>query len=185
MDKILTRSVDGKDKPVFLKNDLQEQIPGIKKENLKHEDYARKSIEDLFKPGILKKLFVKQFNYSSSCVAINNGNGNFTIQKLPYRAQLSSLNTILCKDVNNDGSVDLITGGNNACFLPQLEKLDASYGDVFINNGKGSFTWMKQQQTGLKVDGVVRDLKEIKTKDNSYLVFLKNDDFPSIYRFRK
>jgi hypothetical protein len=31
VDKILTRTVEGKDKPVFLKNDLQDQIPYIKK----------------------------------------------------------------------------------------------------------------------------------------------------------
>ena len=50
-DKIITRRVDGKDKPVFLKNDIQDQVPGIKKENLKHHDFAKKSIQDLVSSG--------------------------------------------------------------------------------------------------------------------------------------
>ena len=87
-------------------------------------------------------------------------------------------------DVNKDGFIDIVTAGNNSGFLPQLEKLDASFGDVFINNRKGHFTWMKQQQTGLRVDGVVRDIKEIKTKNKSYLLFLKNDDYPSLYKIK-
>jgi hypothetical protein len=184
IDKILTRTFDGKDRPVFLKNDLQEQIPSIKKENLKHHDYAMKSIDQLLRKEVLKKMVVKDFNYSASCIAINNGDGNFTIQKMHYRAQLSSVNAIHCMDVNKDGFMDIVTAGNNSGFLPQLEKLDASFGDVFINNGKGHFTWMKQQQTGLRVDGVVRDIKEIKTKNKNYLLFLKNDDYPSLYQIK-
>ena len=181
-DKILTRTVEGKDKPVFLRNDLQEQVPSIKKENLKNQDYAQKSIRQLFSPEVLKKAIVKTLNYSSSCVAINNGNGNFNVQKLPYRAQLSSVNAIYCRDVNRDGFIDLITGGNNSGFLPQLEKLDASFGDVFINNGKGSFTWMSANQSGLKVDGEVRDIAELKGKNKNYLLFLRNNDYPMMYK---
>ncbi|HKG68502.1 MAG TPA: hypothetical protein VKA92_06505, partial [Segetibacter sp.] len=108
--------------------------------------------------------------------------GNFNVQKLPYRAQLSSVNAIYCRDVNRDGFIDLITGGNNSGFLPQLEKLDASFGDVFINNGKGSFAWMGANQSGLKVDGEVRDIAELKGKNKNYLLFLRNNDYPMMYK---
>ena len=39
-NKIIPYTVNGKDMPVFLKNDLQEQLPGIKNRNLKHKQYA-------------------------------------------------------------------------------------------------------------------------------------------------
>ena len=182
IDKILTRTADGKDKPVFLKNDLQEQVPGIKKQNLKNEDYAQKSVQELFPPEVLNKAVVKTFNYPGSCIAINNGKGNFTVQKLPYRAQLSCINAIYCKDINRDGYIDLITAGNNSGFLPQLEELDASFGDVFINNRKGSFSWLDSKQSGLKIDGVVRDIAELKGKNKSCLLFLRNNDYPAMYQ---
>lgn len=183
-DKIITRTIDEKDKPIFLKNEMQDQFPFLKKENLKNQDYAKKSIQELFKPEVLRQSVVKKFNYASSCVAINNGKGNFTIQKLPYRAQLSCVNAISCLDVNKDGYIDLVTGGNRSGFPPQLQKLDASYGDVYINNGKGQFTWVGSRQSGLKVNGEVRDIVHLKKTNKSYLLFLRNDDFPQMYKIR-
>jgi hypothetical protein len=184
-DKIVTRTVDGEDKPIFLRNEMQDQFPFLKKENLKNQDYAKKSIQELFKPGALSKAIIKQFNYPSSCVAINNGNGKFIIQKLPFRAQLSCINAIVCMDVNNDGFIDLVTGGNRSGFPPQLQKLDASYGDVFINNGTGEFSWVGSGRSGLEVTGEVRDIVKLKGKDKlNYLVFLRNDDFPKMYSIK-
>ena len=55
------------------------------------QQYAKKSIQELFPADLLNKSLVKQFNYTSSCIAINNGNGNFTIEKLPVMAQISSV----------------------------------------------------------------------------------------------
>lgn len=184
IDKILARTVDGNDKPVFSKNEMQEQIPFIKKENLKHEDYAKKSIQELIKPNILSKASVKEFNYMSSCIAINNGNGNFTVQKLPDRVQLSSINTIYCTDLNKDGYPDLIAGSNHYGFLPQFGRLDASVGDVLINSGNGNFTWVSSEQSGLKLEGEVKDIVQIRSKKKYSLLFLRNNDYPLLYKLK-
>jgi hypothetical protein len=181
-DKILTRSVDGRDMPVFLKRDLQDEIPSIKKQNLEHAAYAKKSIQDLFPPEIINKSSVKIFNYCSSVVAINKGNGNFEIQKLPGIVQLSSVNAIYAKDINKDGFPDLIIGGNNNNFLPQFGRLDASFGDVLMNNGKGNFVSIASQQSGIKIKGVIRDICEIHGKNKNFIIFLRNDDFPVLYQ---
>jgi hypothetical protein len=184
-DKILTRTFDQRDVPVFLKREMQEEIPSIKKENLKHKDYAKRSIQELFPKELLDKSQVKLFNYSRSCVAINNGNNSFTIQPLPYQAQLSIINAILCTDINKDGFIDLVSGGNRSGFPPQFGKLDASYGDVMINNGKGGFTWLPARQTGLLVDGEVRDIKLVTGGGINYIIFARNDDHPVLYSIKK
>ena len=183
-DKILTRTVDKRDMPVFLKHEMQEEIPSIKKENLKHKDYALKSIQELFSQELIAKSSIKQFNYTTSCVAINNGNGSFTIEPLPYQAQLSMVNAILCTDINKDGFIDVVLGGNKSGFPPQFGKLDASYGDVLLNNGKGRFTWLPPQQTGIVVDGEVRDITLIGGTTQNYLIFLRNDDYPVLYSIK-
>ena len=181
-DKILTRTVDGKDKPVFLKRELQDQIPSIKKQNLKHADYTNKSIQELFAPEVLSRCIVKQFNYVSSCIAVNSGNGNFVIQKMPPMVQLSSVNAVLSLDVNEDGYKDLVMAGNLLHFQPQLERLDASYGHVLLNDGKGNFNWIEPLKSGLQVEGMVKDIQLLKTKDKNYLLFLRNNDYPALYR---
>jgi enediyne biosynthesis protein E4 len=182
VDKILTYTVDGKDKPIFLKHDLEDAMPFLKKKNLKHEDYATKSVEELIPEEALKKAAVKQFNYDASIIAINKGNGNFTIQKLPPIVQLSSVNAAQIVDVNQDGFIDLVLGGNLFNFQPQLEQLDANTGDVLINNGKGNFLWTDASQTGLNLKGQLRDIAEIHSKNKIFLVFLQNDETPLLYQ---
>ena len=180
-DKILTRTVDGKDMPVFLKKDMQDEIPLIKKQNLQHAEYAKKSIQELFTPDLLNKSLIKTFNYCSSVVAINNGNGKFSIQKLPLCAQLSNINSVCVKDFNGDGFPDLIIGGNEDNFPPQFGRLDASFGDVLINNGKGNFIRLNPNQSGIKVRGMVKDICELKATNKDYILFLRNNDFPMLY----
>lgn len=185
MEKILTRTVEGKDMPVFLKRELTEQIPSLTKQNLKHDDYAKKTIQQLFPAELIEKSTVNQFNYSSSCIAINEGNGNFTIHKLPMEVQLSSVNAILCTDVNGDGIKDLVLGGNEFGFLPQFCRIDASYGHVLFNDGNGQYTWLSSFQSGLQVTGQVRDIISMPGENNNNILFLRNDDFPVLYNIRK
>ncbi|MEO8720930.1 MAG: VCBS repeat-containing protein [Ginsengibacter sp.] len=182
LNKVLTNSINGRDMPVFLKHDLQDEIPSIKRQNLKHEDYATKSIQDLFPPGMLQKAVIKQFNYPSSIVAINQGKGHFLIKKLPRMAQLSSINAINTMDVDGDGTLDLVLGGNLYTFLPQFERLDASFGGVLINDGKGDFKWVDQRKTGLNVKGMVRSIVQIPGKEGVQILFLVNDSFPVLYK---
>ena len=83
-------------------------------------------------------------------VAINDGKGGFTVQKLPPMTQLSSTNAICITDINNDNKPDLIIGGNKFGFPPQFGRLDASYGDVLINTGSGKFTRMAPRMNRVK-----------------------------------
>ncbi len=185
LDKIFSRTVDGKDVPVFLKREFTEVLPSFKKENLRHHVYAQKSIQTLFKPDQLKTAAVKLFNYSSSCIAYNKGNNNFTIKKLPVVAQLSCINAILCTDINNDGKIDLIFGGNLADCLPQFGRLDAGSGTVLMNKGNSLWEEMPATQTGINVKGITRDIKWIVQKNNNALLFLRNNDFPVLYKLKK
>jgi hypothetical protein len=184
IDKILTRTINGKDMPVFLKRDMEDQIPYLKKLALKHQDFAEKSIQELFPPQDLKTSVVKSFNYPSSCIAINEGNWQFKIQVLPAQVQLSSVNAILMKDINGDGFADLVMGGNNFSFLPQFCRLDASFGDVLLNDKKGFFKWIPPAKSGLQLRGVIRDIQAIKQKNNESILFLQNSDIPVLFTYK-
>jgi hypothetical protein len=181
LDKVVTHTVDGKDLPVFLKRDLTDQVPGLKKQNLLHGAYATKSIEELFSKEAIANCIKKQFNYTSSCIAFNNGNGKFTVQKLPARMQLSSVNAVYCTDANNDGKTDIIAAGNLFCFLPQFERLDASYGDLLLNDGKGNFKWLGSVQSGIHQRGEVKHILPLKGLNKQWLLFLQNNDHPVLY----
>ena len=183
MDKIFSKTVDGKDVPVFTKREITEEIPSLKKLNLKHHDYATKSITDLFGKGI-ENAKVKKVNYTTSCVAYNDGKGHFTIKPLPTSMQLSSVNAIKLMDINSDGYPDIIAGGNFFDLLPQFCRLDASYGQVLVNDKKGNFTEMPAIQSGIDLKGQTRDIISFKFKNEDCILFLENNDFPVMYKIK-
>ncbi len=184
-DQFLTRTINGKDMPVFLKREITDQFPALKKNNLKNKDYATKTIQDLFDKKILEAASVRTFNYCSSVVAINNGHGSFAVKPLPARVQLSSLNAICATDINDDGKIDLITGGNLFTFPPQFGRLDASYGDVLINKGKGEFTPMENSASGINIKGEVKNIKELQLNGRKHFLITQNDNYPILYRLKK
>jgi enediyne biosynthesis protein E4 len=184
IDKILTRTVAGKDKPVFMKAELESQLPVLKKQNLHNTAYAVKGIHDLFSKAQMENAVVKQINYSSSCIAFNTGKGNFSIKKLPTTVQFSSVKKILPLDVNNDGFTDLVTGGNEFGFQPQLGRLDASDGDVLINDGNGNFTVINPGLTGIALPGQIRDIVLVKRNGNTSVLFLQNNELPVLYALK-
>jgi hypothetical protein len=185
IDKILSRTVGGRDVPVFLKRDLEEQLPVLKKQNLHHKDYASRSVSELFGAELMNKSVHKEFTYAGSCIAWNQGAGQFEIQKLPAMAEMSSVNAIVAEDVNGDGRKDLLLGGNRYGFPPQFGRLDGSYGDVLVNQGGRKFSWMAPARSGVLVKGEVRDIKVINKADGSkWIVYLVNDDYPKAYRLK-
>lgn len=184
-EKIITQTIGGKDVPVFMKKDVTEQIASLRKQNLKYVDFAKKSIHDLFGTEALKNTEVRSFTYNSSCIAFNEGNGKFTVQKLPPYVQFSSVNAIACADVNEDGLPDLVLGGNIFETQPQFSRLDASYGHLLINKGNRGFEWMPPSVTGMDVRGAVRDIVPLKTKKGASLLFLQNSDYPVWYEIKK
>src|SRR5688572_11150351 len=98
--------------------------------------------------------------------------------------QLSSVNAIEITDINNDKKPDMIAGGNMFNFPPQFGRLDASYGHVLLNNGKGEFSWIEPKLSGLSLRGAIIDIKEIKSKDKRYVLLVQNDERPALYKIK-
>lgn len=183
-DKVMSKTINGKDLPVFLKRDLAEQFPFLKAENLKHSAYANKSIQDLFDSDVLDDCEVKTVNYRKSVVAINDGKGNFEVKDLPDNVQLSCINAIAADDLNNDGLQDLILGGNFTHFMPQLGRIDACRGIVLLNQNKGNFKQISNQESGFLTDGEVKQISPIRINGKRYFINLLNNEAPKIFMLK-
>ncbi|SHL37508.1 VCBS repeat-containing protein [Flavobacterium xanthum] len=183
IEQIATQSIEGKDLPINLKQELARQIPSIKKKNLSYKDYATKTFQELFVPEIVSNSIQKTVNIQESIVAINKGNGKFEIKTLPKEVQFSSVNSICVMDVNSDGILDLVLGGNQYEFKPQFSRLDANYGSVLLGSKNGTFSWLPYNQSGFFIRGEVKNLKLIKDKNKTVsIIAVVNDNTPKIFR---
>ena len=186
IEQITTQTINGKDMPLPLKKELASQIPSIKKKNLSFAAYAKKSFQEIFKPEVVENSIKKIANIQESVIAINKGNGQFEIQVLPSAVQFSCVNTICTADVNKDGILDIILGGNQYEFKPQFSRLDANYGSVLIGNKKGKYTWMPYSESGFFLKGEVKHLKIIKNKNNSLsIIAVINENKPKIFKLNE
>jgi hypothetical protein len=125
-DKIITSKIAGKDMPIMLKKDMADQISAIKKQSIKNHVYAEKSVQELFSTKLISESVRMDCNFMTSVVAVNEGNGKFVLKPLPEETQLSSVKAVLATDIDKDGDLDLLTGGNDYNLIPQFSRLDAS-----------------------------------------------------------
>ena len=182
IEQIRTNHKNGKDYPIHMKKELTAQLVSLKKQNLKASEYAKKSIDELFSESIFENSIMKQSTISESIIAVNQGDWNFSVKKLPSRVQLSCVCGIVCSDINNDGYLDIIMAGNNFEFKPQYSRLDANYGSVLLGDGNLGFTWQDYNTSGFAVKNEVKHLKKIKdNKGKSYFIAAINNESPKLF----
>ena len=91
---------------------------------------------------------------------------------------------IFCTDVNNDGAIDLVMGGNFYDYKPQFSRQDASYGHVLLGDGKNNFTWEPYSNTGLFMREQVRHMETFADKNGKRYIFAAvNNSVPRVYKF--
>jgi len=182
IEQIRTNHKNGKDYPIHMKKELTAQLVSLKKQNLKASEYAKKSIDELFSESIFENSIMKQSTISESIIAVNQGDWNFSVKKLPSRVQLSCVCGIVCSDINNDGYLDIIMAGNNFEFKPQYSRLDANYGSVLLGDGNLGFTWQEYNTSGFVIKNEVKHLKTIKdNKGKTYLIAAINNERPKLF----
>ncbi len=181
LDKIMTKRIAERDLPVFVKRDLIDQLPILKKENILHRDFAKKAIQDLFDENMLQQSVVKKVNHFASVIALNKGNGRFELKDFHAAVQLSSVNAIVVKDLNGDTYDDLILGGNNTYLLPQFSMIDACRGKVLINQQGKDFEVLSAKKTGLEIKGTLREMELINNRNHDYLIGLINNAEVQVY----
>ncbi|MCF2444438.1 VCBS repeat-containing protein [Dyadobacter sp. CY345] len=182
IDKVMTKTVNDRDMPVLLKRDLTTQFPFLKKQNIKHSEYANNSIQELFPADLMRSTYERSVNYLKSAIAVNDGRGHFTLTPLPDIMQFSCLNAIESQDINKDGKLDLIVGGNFSHFIPQLGALDACRGNILINKGNMKFDVLLSKQSGYAIDGELKQITSITIGGKPYLINLVNNSKPVLFR---
>jgi len=166
MDQVLAVAKNKKYHPFLNKEDLEKQLPYLKKEFLSYSKMAGKTVDEIFDQR-LNNAKVFEASTLASMILINDGKGHFTPSLLPPSLQWSPLFSFASFDYNHDGLLDLLAGGNFYGTQPYEGRYDAMPLAVATGDGKGNFTpVLPLEQTIRNIKGEVRDIKTIKLAKN-------------------
>lgn len=178
LDIVLGYYNNGEQYPVRGRECSSQQIPAIKVKFTNYESFANADLADIYSTKSLdESIHYQARNFASSYVE-NLGKGKFKMKNLTNEAQLSSVNSIISKDINGDGNLDLLLSGNLYTSEAETPRNDAGYGLYLVGDGKGNFKTLSNSQSGLFVSGDVKKSSIIKlTEGQEAVIFGKNDDY--------
>lgn len=181
-EQVLTYYLNNRELPFANKEELQKQMPFIKKKYPYASDFAKASLTDLFSENKIKTADTLTANWFSNTIFINDGKMNFKTVPMPWQAQLTTYRTAAIVDANGDHLPDILLGGNYYDNNIQMGRYDADYGTVLINKGDGNFT--AEHLNGVIVKGQVRVIKQINIKNNPAYIFARNNDSLMVINYR-
>ncbi len=138
MAQILAVQKNGRYYPFLDKENLEKQLPYLKKKYLNYGTMAGLTVEEIFGKKLDSSALFEAYTLAS-IELINDGKGHFKRAELPYPMQWSPVFAFAQADLNGDGKPDLLTGGNFYGTEPYEGRYDAMPLSLFLGDGKGGF----------------------------------------------
>ena len=185
VEPIFAFEKNGKQYPLALRQDIIKQMSSLKKKFLYYEDYANKSLDEIFDQRVLEQATNLKIQEVRSSVLINRGDGSFELKPLPEEAQFSPVYGLAIGDIDGNGVSDLVLGGNLFAVKPEIGRYDALHGSVLLGIGNGEFTPLSSRRAGLMVKGEIRHLGFLKKKTSKVLAVVRNNETMKFYSIQK
>ena len=176
LEQILTYYKNGASYPLVGRDELVSVLPHLRSRYLTYADFGASRIEDVFAESELQPAEVLEARVFASSLAVNNGDGTFTLQPLPIEAQFAPIYAVLVDDFDGDGHRDLLAAGNFHGVPPVLGRYDAGYGLLLLGDGEGRFQSVDMGASGLVIQGQVRDMRFLQRADGDRLIVVARND---------
>lgn len=170
-EQIMTYHESGTDFPILDRDELFKQIPSLKKKYLYYKDYANANMTDLFGSDVYQTALIKELRELSSAIYWGSDNG-FTKNTLASEIQYANVSSILLEDTDNNGTIDIVLGGNQSKIKPQFGPLESSNGWILKQQKNGIF----EKPAPLGVKGEIRSIISFKNKDQYSIILGINND---------
>lgn len=171
-EQLLTYYLNHKEIPFANKDELQKQLPMLKKKFLYAEDFAKATLTDLFEKSSLQKAAQFTADYFENVVLLNDGKGVFTIQSLPWQCQLSPLQCAAMIADDHHKKIWLLSAGNFYENNIEMGRYDACYG--YMTNLQNGIVTEPLRNVLLK--GQARKILPIQIgKQTAYIIARNNE----------
>jgi hypothetical protein len=166
--------------PLLGMDDLAQQLVGLRKKFPRYEDFAGKTIEQMFDDKILEKSTVLEVQELRSGY-LKNDNGKFSFIPFKNELQVAPIRAFLEFDFDNDGKNEVLAAGNYFGIAPIQGRLDSFTGALIrseseIISGPG---------LGMDLSNkAVINLNIIHLKNKPYLLVTVNNNSAEVYEIK-
>lgn len=181
-DIILSKNYKGAYVPVRGRECSSQQMPFIKEKFKSYSEFANASLNDIYGDTQLNDSYKKEVTELKSILLLNKGNFKFDKIVLPALAQQFPVLSCSFYDINNDGFEDCILAGSIYNTEVETTRLDAISGLVLKSNGKDGYTPLPYKETGLYLEGNVKDIALISVGQENYLLTTVNNNRLKVYK---
>jgi len=183
IDPLLCYYIDGKSFPMASRDELTDQMVSLRQKFPTYDSYSEATIENILTPEQLAKATILEATELQT-VWFENKDGKFVKHSLPVQASYTPVYAILINDFDKDGIPDILLGGNVNETRIKIGRMDASFGVLLKGTGKANFSYVPQTQSGLTIQGCIKDLINIKSANNGQKVMAAiNDNFPMLLEY--
>jgi hypothetical protein len=176
IDPLMCYYIEGVAYPFASRDEITDQVVGLRKQYVTYDAYARAIPTDLFGKAALEKSPRLLVN-SLETIWLENQNGVFRPHSLPAEANYAPVHTIFADDFDGDGTTDLLLAGNVEYTRIRIGRTDANYG-CLLKGGteKGTFRYVPQLESGLNLQGAVRSMERLRDAAGKvfYIVGINN-----------
>jgi len=182
-EQLLTYFLNDRELPFASISEIQKQIPLLKRKFLYASNFARASLQDIFTSEKLDNALVWKADYFSNAILMNDGKNNFTVQALPWQAQLSPYGDAQVIDANGDNLPDVLLVGNYYENNIEMGRYDADYGTILVNRGNGKMDAVPINS--LQIKGQIRHVGKIRLGNKDAFILARNNDSAMVIQFVK
>jgi hypothetical protein len=172
-DVAMSKINDGKRVPIRGKECSSEQNPFLLEKIGSFKEFASLDMEHIYGEEKLNDAFqLAAHNFKSSYIE-NLGDGTFKMKPLLNEAQTGPTTSLISKDINNDGILDII--GVGGLYDAEIETIryDSNYGYVLLGDGKGNFSYSKEYYPF--IDNDAKDIKNLNINGKEHYIVVSNN----------
>jgi hypothetical protein len=181
-DQLLCVNKNGNFYPFLGKEELEKQLPFIKKKFLDYGTAAGNPVDKMFAKNVLDTAAVFEAYNLLSGILLNDGKGKFKFIPFPSPAQAAPVFSMLHDNLFKDRKKSLLGGGNFYGVLPYEGRYDAS-NLWLLQWDKDNWHTHAPGMPGFYLPGEVRDIKRARSINGSvYFIVARNNDSLRVYQ---